>query len=141
MNQLVDESLTRDRMLMKLSGFFRALAVLLACIGIYGIMSYAVAGRTNEIGIRMALGAQRGKVLWLVLRESMLVVLVGVAFGLPAVMGAAKWITSLLFGLTPADPLAVSLVTLLMFAVAAAAGWIPARRATHVDPMIALRYE
>jgi predicted permease len=139
MKQLIDESLTRDRMLRKLTGFFGVLAVLLARIGIYGIMAYAVAGWTNEIGIRMALGAQPDNVLWLVLRESMLIVLVGVAFGLPAVMGATKWITSLLFGLTPADPLALFLAALLMFAVAA--GYIPARGAPRVDPMIALRYE
>jgi ABC-type antimicrobial peptide transport system permease subunit len=87
----------------------------------------------------MTLGAQPGNVLWLVLRESVLIVLVGVAFGLPAVMGATKWITSLLFGLTPADPLALFLATLLMFAVAA--GYIPGRGAPRVDPMIALRYE
>ncbi|MGB0034826.1 MAG: ABC transporter permease [Candidatus Acidiferrales bacterium] len=141
MDELVSQSLTSDRMITKLSGFFGALAALLACIGIYGIMGYAVAGRTNEIGIRMALGAQSGNVLWLVLRESLLLVGVGVAIGLPAVIGAAKLISSLLFGLTPADPVALVLATLLMFAVAALAGYIPARRASRIDPMVALRYE
>jgi ABC-type antimicrobial peptide transport system permease subunit len=128
-------------MITTLSGFFGALAVLLACVGIYGIMAYAVAGRTNEIGIRMALGAQRGNILWAVLRESLLLVLIGAALGLPAVIGATKLITSLLFGLTPADPVALALAITLMFAVSALASYIPARRAAKVDPMVALRYE
>ncbi len=141
MNELVSQSLTQDRMITKLTGFFGALAVLLACIGIYGIMAYAVAGRTSEIGIRMALGADRGHVLWLVLRESLLLVVIGVGIGLPAVFAAGKLLTSLLFGLTPADPLTLTLATVLMVAVAAVSGYIPARRATKVDPLVALRYE
>ncbi|HEV2426496.1 MAG TPA: ABC transporter permease [Terriglobia bacterium] len=141
MNDLVNESLTSDRMVTRLTGFFGALAVLLACIGIYGIMAYAVAGRTSEIGIRMALGAGRGSVVWMVLRESLVLVLIGVAIGLPAVMAVAKLIKSLLFGLTPADPWALALASLLMIAIAALAGYIPARRAAGTDPMSALRYE
>jgi predicted permease len=141
MNQLVADSLTRDTLLTKLSGFFGVLAVLLACIGIYGIMAYAVANRTNEIGIRMALGAQRGDVLGLVLRESMLLVLIGVLIGLPAVFAAWKVLASMLYGLTPADPVALAGATILMFAVAAVAGYIPARRASKTDPIEALRYE
>jgi predicted permease len=141
MNDLVSSSLTRDAMITKLAGFFGALAVLLACIGIYGIMAYAVAGRTSELGLRMALGAQRANILWLVLRESMLLVLIGVAIGLPAVYGAGKLISSLLFGLSPADPVALIAATALMFAVAAIAGYIPARRAAQTDPIVALRYE
>ena len=141
MNELVSEELTRDRMITKLAGFFGALAVLLACIGIYGIMAYAVAGRTNEIGIRIALGAQPRDVVWLVLRETLLMVVVGAAIGLPAVFGASKLISNLLFGLTAADPLALSAATVLMFAVAAVAGYIPARRASRTDPIAALRYE
>jgi predicted permease len=141
MNELVSESLTSSRMITKLSGFFGALAALLACIGIYGIMAYAVAGRTNEIGIRMALGAQGGDVLWLVLRESLLLVVIGVAIGLPSVIGAAKLISSQLFGLTAADPVALAVATALMFGVAILAGYIPARRASRIDPLVALRYE
>jgi predicted permease len=140
-NQLVSESLTRDRMLSRLSSVFGALAALLACIGIYGTMAYAVAGRTREIGIRMALGAQQGNVVWMVLRESLLLVAIGVAIGLPAVFGVGKFIGSLLYGLTPADPTALILATILMFVVAGFAGYIPARRAMRVDPMVALRYE
>jgi predicted permease len=141
MNDLVSQSLTSDRMISRLTGFFGALAVLLACIGIYGIMAYAVAGRTGEIGIRMALGAQRGDVLWLVLRESLLLVAIGVAIGLPAVIGVSKLIKSLLFGLRAADPLAFSVATALMFLVAAVAGYIPALRASRTDPTVSLRYE
>ncbi|HUJ30053.1 MAG TPA: ABC transporter permease [Candidatus Acidoferrum sp.] len=141
MNELVADSLTQDTMLTKLSGFFGVLAVLLACIGIYGIMAYAVANRTSEIGIRMALGAQRGNVLGLILRESMLLALIGVLIGLPAVFAVWKLIKSLLYGLTPADPLALAGATLLMFVVAAVAGYIPARRASKTDPIEALRYE
>ena len=83
--------------------------MILVCIGLYGVMSYAVSGRTSEIGIRIALGAQRGSVLWLILRESLLLVLVGVAIGIPSIFGAGKWISSLLFGVKPADPTALAL--------------------------------
>ncbi len=140
-NTLVAQSLTRDRMLTRLSGVFGALAALLACIGIYGTMAYTVAGRTREIGIRIALGAQQVNVVWMVLREALILVGIGVAIGLPAVIAAGKLIGSLLYGLTPADPPALVLATVLMFAIAALAGYIPARRAMRVDPMVALRYE
>jgi len=141
MDELVADSLKRDTMLTQLSGFFGGLAVLLACIGIYGIMAYAVSNRTNEIGIRMALGAQRKDVLALILGESMLLVLIGVLIGVPAVFASWKLIKSLLYGLTPADPVSLAGAVLLMFAVAALAGYIPARRASKTDPIEALRYE
>jgi ABC-type antimicrobial peptide transport system permease subunit len=141
MDELVSQSLTSSRMITKLSGLFGALAALLACIGIYGIMAYAVAGRTNEIGIRMALGAQGGDVMWLVLRGSLLLVAIGVAAGLPLVIGAAKLISSQLFGLTAADPVTLVAATALMISVAMLAGYIPARRASRIDPLAALRYE
>ena len=141
MNELVADSVTQDRLLTKLSGFFGALAVLLACIGIYGIMAYAVANRTSEIGIRMALGAQRGNVVRLILRESMTLVLIGVVIGFPAVFAAWKLLKSVLFGLTAADPVALASATILMFVVAAVAGYIPAYRASKTDPIVALRYE
>lgn len=141
MNELVADSLTQDTLLAKLSGFFGGLAALLACIGIYGIMSYAVANRTNEIGVRMALGAQRSDVLGSILRESMLLVSIGVLIGLPAVFAAWRLLKSVLYGLTPADPVALTGATGLMFAVAAVASYIPARRASKTDPIEALRYE
>jgi len=137
----VDSSILRERLMATLSGAFGLLALLLACVGLYGVMSYGVAGRTNEIGIRMALGARGRDVLWLILREAALLVLVGVGLGLPAALLAARLAAGLLYGVTPADPVSVSLAVLLLFAVAALACYLPARRATKVDPMIALRYE
>ena len=141
MDQQLADSLATDRMITELSGAFGALAVILVCIGLYGIMAYAVSGRTNEIGIRVALGAQRSNVLWLVLKESLVLVVIGVVIGVPIVLAAGKWISSLLFGVKPADPLALALAALLMFLVGMAACYIPAARAMRVDPMVALRYE
>jgi predicted permease len=138
---MIGESMLRDRLMATLSGFFGLLALLLASIGLYGILSYGVASRTKEIGIRMALGAQSREVLSLILREALLLVLVGVALGLPVVFGATRFASTLLFGLTPTDPLSLSVAALLLFAVAFVAGYIPARRATKVDPLVALRYE
>ncbi len=139
---MIEESIVRDRLLATLSGFFGLLALLLASIGLYGILSYGVASRTNEIGIRMALGARSRDVLSLVLREALLLVLVGVAVGLPAVFVATRFASALLFGLTPTDPVSLGLAAaLLMLIVALAAAYQPARRATKVDPLVALRYE
>jgi ABC-type antimicrobial peptide transport system permease subunit len=104
-------------------------------------MAYAVARRTREIGIRMALGAQAGNVLWLVLRETLLLVSIGVAIGLPAALAATRLTRSMLFGLTENDPLTIALATLVMIAIGAMAGYLPARRAAQVDPMMVLRQE
>src|SRR5262249_8329985 len=112
-----------------------------ACVGLYGILSYNVASRTNEIGIRMALGARRRDVLWLVLREALLMVVIGVAVGLPMIWATARLGSTLLFGLAPTAPVSLLLAALLMTAVAMMAGSLPARRAARVDPMVALRYE
>ncbi|HEY6119656.1 MAG TPA: ABC transporter permease [Pyrinomonadaceae bacterium] len=138
---LIDESILRDRLMARLSGFFGLLALLLAGIGLYGILSYAVASRTNEIGIRMALGAQPRNVLTLILREALLLVLVGVAVGLPLVFVATRFASTLLFDLTPNDPVSLSVAGFLMFVIAMAASYLPALRATKVDPLVALRYE
>jgi putative ABC transport system permease protein len=140
-NQRLDNDLFLERLLAKLSSFFALLALLLACVGLYGVMSYDVARRTHEIGIRMALGAQRREVVGLVLRETMLLVVIGVIIGLSASLGATRLIASLLYGLTPNDPLTIALASLLLLAVAALAGYLPARRAARVDPMVALRHE
>ena len=137
----VDESLGHERLMATLSGFFAGLAVLLACVGLYGVMAYAVTRRTNEIGIRMALGADRGQVLRMILRESALLVAAGVAVGLPVALAAARLISGQLYGLKPADPSTIAGAIFLIAAVGALAGYIPARRATKVDPMVALRYE
>jgi len=141
MDQVSVESTARNRFNMVLLTIFAALAMLLAAIGIYGVMSYAVGQRVHEIGIRMALGARAGDVLSLVLRQGLSLAVVGITIGL---MGAV-WLTgamkSLLFGVSPNDPLTFVMVSALLLAVAAAATYIPARRATKVDPIVALRYE
>lgn len=140
-NQLVAESLTSDSLVTQLSGAFGVLAVILVSIGLYGIMAYSVSGRINEMGIRIALGARRANVLWLVLRESSMLVLLGIAIALPILFAVRKWITSLLFGVKPGDPLILALTVGFMFVVGLFACYVPARRAMLVDPMIALRYE
>jgi len=141
MSGLVDRSLGTDRLIATLSSCFGALALLLASIGLYGVMSYAVARRTNEIGIRMALGARRGNVLRLVLGNGSKLVLAGVAVGIVAALGLTRFLSSLLFDVKPFDPLTFVAVAVLLGGVALLASYIPARRATKVDPMVALRYE
>jgi predicted permease len=139
--QLLEQALVQEQMLAKLSSFFSLLALLLACIGLCGLMSYDVARRTREIGIRMALGARGLNVLTMVLRETLWLVVIGLVIGLAGALLSMKLIGGLLFGLSPADPLTLSLATLLLVAVAVLAGSIPARRAARVDPMVALRHE
>jgi predicted permease len=139
--QRLDNDLFMERLLAKLSSFFALLALLLAGVGLYGVLSYDVARRTHEIGIRMALGAQRRDVIGLVMRETMLLVVIGVIIGLGASLGATRLIASLLYGLKPNDPLTIALAGLLLLTVAALAGYLPARRAARVDPMVALRHE
>jgi predicted permease len=141
MNERIAQSLTTDRTITELSGVFGPLALILVCIGLYGVMSYAVTGRTGEIGIRMALGAQRKSVLWLILRESLLLIVIGVGIGMPAIFGAGQWIASLLFGVKPADIAALSSAAAVLFGAGILACYIPARRATRVEPTVALRYE
>ena len=137
----IDESLIQERLMATLSGFFGALALLLAALGLYGVLAYAVGRRTAEIGIRMALGADRRSVLWMVMRETVGLVIGGIAVSLPLTLAATRTVEKLLFGLTPADPRTMALAILTMLAAAAAAGYLPARRATRVDPVVALRYE
>jgi predicted permease len=137
----VAASLQQERLLATLSSGFGLLALLLSCLGLYGILSYTVARRTSEIGVRMALGADRRDVLWLVLRDALRLVLVGAALGVPASLAAARLVASQLFGISAADPGAVVTATLALLVVAAVAGYLPARRATRVDPLVALRCE
>jgi predicted permease len=136
-----EESLAQERLFATLSGFFGVLALLLACVGLYGVMSYGIARRTNEIGIRMALGATTLGITRMVMRETMSVVVIGVVIGLGAAVASTRLIKSMLFGLAPTDPLTISVAAVLLIVVGALAGYIPARRAARVDPMIALRYE
>jgi predicted permease len=137
----LDESLSQERLVATLSSWFGAFALLLAAIGLYGVLAYNVTRRTNEIGLRIALGAERGGVIWMVLREALLLVGTGVAIGVPLVLALARSVSSLLYGLKPTDSLTISAAVVLLFAVAAIASYLPARRASRVDPMVALRYE
>ncbi|MGB6026040.1 MAG: ABC transporter permease [Candidatus Sulfotelmatobacter sp.] len=141
LDSLVSDSAATQIALAKISTFFAGLALLLACIGLYGVMSYTVAGRTREIGVRMALGARRSDVVELVLREGMLLVAIGLVAGVPLALIGSRALHSFLFELQSTDPLSLTAVVLLLAIVAAAAGFIPARRAAKVDPMVALRYE
>jgi predicted permease len=136
-----DESLVEERLVATLCGFFSSLALLLACIGLYGVMAYGVVRRTREIGIRMSLGAQRSAVLWMVFRETLLLVVAGVAVGIPVFFGVARLIRNQLFGVTPTDAGTIIVATLILMGIALLAGYFPALRAARVDPMVALRYE
>jgi predicted permease len=137
----IEESLLPEKLMAALSGFFGILAGLLTAVGLYGVISFLVARRTHEIGIRMALGAGTRQVLTSVLRETLLLTVVGIALGLPITFGVARLITSMLFGVNPGDPAALMLAAGVLCAVGLAAAYIPARRAAKVDPLVALRYE
>jgi putative ABC transport system permease protein len=128
-------------MITSLSSVFGLVAMLLACIGLYGVMSYNVAGRTNEIGIRMALGAQAPDVLKLVVKNGMTLALIGIAVGLAGAFASTHLMTTLLFEVTPTDAVTYAIVSVSLLAAALVACYIPARRATKVDPLVALRYE
>ncbi|PYU67753.1 MAG: hypothetical protein DMG52_33295 [Acidobacteria bacterium] len=139
--QTISTELVEERVTAILSGFFAALAILLASIGLYGLMSYAVTRRTREIGIRVAVGAQREGVLWLVLRETLTLALLGIAIGIPSALAATRLIASMLFGLTSSDVPTIVAVSALLLVVALFAGYLPARRASAIDPIVALRTE
>ncbi|HET9702713.1 MAG TPA: ABC transporter permease [Vicinamibacterales bacterium] len=137
----IENRVAQERLFALAYSLFGGLALLLACIGLFGLMSYSVSRRTNEIGIRMALGAQRSGVVGMVLRESMIMVAAGVTLGLAGALAAGRLIASVLFGLEPTDGWTIAAAIALMAAVSFAAGYLPARRASRVDPMVALRYE
>jgi predicted permease len=140
-DQMMSRALVNERVIAMLSGFFAALALLLASIGLYGLMSYGVARRTREIGVRVALGAQQGSVRWMILRETLTLTLFGIAIGIPSGLAATRLIASMLFGLSPSDFSTIVIACFLLLVVAFFAGYLPARRASSIDPILALRTE
>jgi predicted permease len=141
LNEQVDRTLTNQRLVAELSTFFGLLAVFLSCIGIYGLMSYVVSRRTSEIGIRMALGAARSNVGWLIMREILLLVAAGIAVGIPVTLAGSRMVANMLYGFGGTDPISLAGAVLLLLLVAVVAGYFPARRASKIEPMVALRYE
>ncbi|HEU4388220.1 MAG TPA: ABC transporter permease [Blastocatellia bacterium] len=137
----LNDVLAQERLIAGLASAFGALAMVLACLGLYGVISYSVARRNNEIGIRLSLGAAPGAMMRMVLRESLVLVMVGITLGLPVTLASARVISTKLFGISPADPLTTISAVLVMIAVSALAAFLPARRAARVDPMVALRSE
>jgi macrolide transport system ATP-binding/permease protein len=137
----IDQGINQEITFAELCSGFAMLALAIACVGLYGTVSYNVARRTGEIGIRMALGAQRGRVVWMVLREVCLLAAVGLAISLPITLAASKLVESFLFQMKPNDPLAVTLAVTILLSAATLAGYVPARKASRIDPMIALRHE
>jgi ABC-type antimicrobial peptide transport system permease subunit len=136
-----EKSYSQQRLIARLAMFFGLLAALLVATGLYGTLAFTVSRRTAEVGVRMALGAQRRQVLWMVLRGSLLVSLAGIALGLPAAIAAGRLLRSMLYGVEPGDPLTFAGALAGITLVALAASLIPARRAASVDPMVALRHE
>ncbi|HET6890397.1 MAG TPA: FtsX-like permease family protein, partial [Pyrinomonadaceae bacterium] len=141
MDELLSRTLSEARFSLLLFALFAALALGLAAIGIYGVMATAVTQRTHEIGLRVALGAQKRDVFRLIIGQGMVMVLIGVAVGLASAIGLTRLMSTLLFGVSPTDPVTLAVITLLLATVALMACYIPARRATRVDPLVALRYE
>jgi predicted permease len=141
MERRISDSLLIERLVAGLSSAFGLIATLLACVGLYGVMAYGVARRTREIGVRMALGAFGGDVVWLILREVVVLLGIGLAVGLPAALGLGHWVRSQLFGVAVADPLTLAAATLCLTVAAGLAGYLPARRASRIDPLQALRTE
>lgn len=137
--QKIDHQLVAERVTAMLSAFFAGLALLLASIGLYGLMSYSVTRRTREIGIRVALGAQRRRVLWMVVRETAALALIGIALGTPCALAATRLIATMLFGVSPNDGITIAFVSVLLVSVALVSGYLPARRGSRIDPFVALR--
>jgi ABC-type antimicrobial peptide transport system permease subunit len=140
-SEQIEASLFQERLIARLSSFFGALSLLLACVGLYGLLSYEVTRRTREIGVRMALGARPPDILRFIVGQGIALSAAGAMLGILGALGVTRYLGSLLYGVRPFDPLTFFAVALLLGLVALAACYFPARRATRVDPMIALRYE
>jgi ABC-type antimicrobial peptide transport system permease subunit len=137
----LDQTLLTERLIALLSAGFGLLATLLAAIGLYGVMAFVVARRTKEMGVRMALGAKPGSVVWLVMREVLTLLAIGLVIGVPSAMALGKYVASQLYGIQASDPTIVGITLAVLIAVASLAGLVPARRAARIDPILALRYE
>ena len=137
----LDETLLTERLVALLSAGFGFLATLLAAIGLYGVIAFVVTRRTKELGLRIALGANRGAVIWLVMREVLMLLAIGLAIGVPAALSLGSLVASQLYGIKPSDPLTAAASVVALALVATVAGLIPARQASRIDPIVALRYE
>ena len=137
----IDGTMNREVIFARLCSGFAVLALLIACVGLYGTVAYNVARRTNEVGIRMALGAQGAGIVWMVLRQILVVVGVGLAISVPAVLATSKLVEAMLFAMRPNDPLTLTVAILVLVLAAVLAGYAPARKASRIDPMVALRHE
>jgi len=141
LSQQVDSNLLREKLIAKLGSSFGVLALALACLGVYGVLSYAITRRTPEIGIRIALGAERKTVQWMVMREALGVIFIGLGSGMPVAIGATRLVDGLIYGMSAGDPTSMTLGALVMLTIGLMAALLPAWRASKVDPNIALRYE
>jgi ABC-type antimicrobial peptide transport system permease subunit len=141
LSEQVNAAMVQERMMATLASGFGALALMLACLGLYGLLDYTVARRTKEMGIRMALGARPGRLIRMVVRGAVQLVVLGIALGLPAAWATSLWVNSMLFGLTPTDPATIAGSAFLLTIGALVAAYLPARRAATLDPMVALRHE
>jgi putative ABC transport system permease protein len=141
MDEVLARTLAARRFALEILGIFAVVAFLLACVGIYGVMAYAISQRTGEIGLRMALGARRGDILRIVLNEAALIVIAGVGAGLLGSLLLTRFLQTLLFNVKPTDPLTFGTLTMLLASVALLASFIPARKASRIDPLVALRHE
>jgi ABC-type antimicrobial peptide transport system permease subunit len=141
LRQVLDDSLLRERLVAKLSGFFGLLALLLAAIGLYAVLSQMVLRRTKEIGIRMAVGAEQSAVLWQIMRQALGLVVAGICLAVPIALAAGRLIANQLYGLPPHDPMTFAVAVAVLLGVSTVAAYLPARRAARLDPMIALREE
>jgi ABC-type antimicrobial peptide transport system permease subunit len=137
----IDQTIYQELALARLCTAFALLALVIACVGLYGTLSYNVARRTGEIGIRMALGAERARLLWMVLREVILLAAAAIAISVPTALAASRLVESFLFGMQPADPAALAGAIAILLCAALVAGYLPARHASQIDPMIALRHD
>jgi ABC-type antimicrobial peptide transport system permease subunit len=140
-SESIDQLLFQERLIARLSSFFGVLALVLACVGLYGLLSYEVARRTREIGVRMALGAAQRNVLGIVVGQGIVLTFAGLAMGIAAAIGLTRYLKSVLFDVRPGDPITLAAVATILLLVGLLASYVPARRATNVDPMVALRNE